>query len=112
MKKILLIFLFLLSSFPVQAKVKSKDIKFPGKFYTDEIKTCAAMPNVNFKLDFYKKKVEGLIGYDWPADHKANSNSLNVEHKISLNQLRSFYQPHIMQLVRMIKKALIKLKNY
>ena len=81
MKKILLIFLFLLLSFPVQAKVKSKDIKFPGKFYTDEIKTCSAMPNVNFKLDFYKKKVEGLIGYDWPADHKANSNSLNVEHK-------------------------------
>ena len=47
MKKILLIFLFLLLSFPVQAKVKSKDIKFPGKFYTDVIKTCAAMPNVN-----------------------------------------------------------------
>ena len=101
----------MLLSFPVQAKVKSKDIKFPGKFYTDEIKTCAAMPNVNFKLDFYKKKVEGLIGYDWPADHKANSNSLNVE-QILLNQLRSFYQPHIMQLAKVIKKVLIKLKNY
>ena len=65
MKKILLTLfgLFLLLSFPAQAKVKSKDIKFPGKFYTGEIKTCAAMPNVTFEWDFYKKKVEGLIGY-------------------------------------------------
>ena len=92
MKKILIIFLslFLFFSFPAQAKVKSKDIKFPGKFYTDEIKTCAAMPNVTFELDFYKKKVEGLIGYDWPADHKANSNSLNVEHKNITEPIKVF----------------------
>ena len=90
MKKILITFLFLLLSFPVQAKVKSKDIKFPGKFYTDEIKTCAAMPDVTFELDFFKKKVEGLIGYDWPADHKANSNSLNVEHKNITEPIKVF----------------------
>ena len=48
------------------------------------------MPNVNFKLDFYKKKVEGLIGYDWPADHKANSNSLNVEHKNITEPIKVF----------------------
>ena len=92
MKKVLLtVFgLFLLLNFPAQAKVKSKDIKFPGKFYTDEIKTCASMPNVTFELDFYKKKVEGLIGYDWPADHEANSNSLNVEHKNITEPIKVF----------------------
>ena len=58
MKKILIIIFSLFFSLSAQAKVKSKDIKFPGKFYTDEIKTCAAMPNVNFKLDFYKKKLK------------------------------------------------------
>ena len=83
MKKILLIFLFLLFlllSFPAQAKIKSKDIKFPGKFYTNKIETCTAMPDTTFELDFYKKRVEGLIGYDWHADHQANSNSLVVNH--------------------------------
>jgi hypothetical protein len=80
MKKIFLFLLFLLLSFPVQAKVKSKDIKFPGKFYTNKIETCTAMPDSTFELDFYKKRVEGLIGYDWHADHQANSNSLVVNH--------------------------------
>ena len=80
MKKIVIILLFLLLSFPAQAKVKSKDIKFPGKFYTNKIETCTAMPDTTFELDFYKKRVEGLIGYDWHADHQANSNSLVVNH--------------------------------
>ena len=48
------------------------------------------MPNVTFELDFFKKKVEGLIGYDWPADHKANSNSLNVEHKNITEPIKVF----------------------
>jgi hypothetical protein len=80
MKKIFLFLLFLLFSFPVQAKVKSKDINFPGKFYTNKIENCTAMPDSTFELDFYKKRVEGLIGYDWHADHQANSNSLVVNH--------------------------------
>ena len=80
MKKTFIFLLFLLLSFPVQAKVKSKDIKFPGKFYTNKIETCTAMPDTTFELDFYKKRVEGLIGYDWHADHQANSNSLVVNH--------------------------------
>ena len=81
MKKIfILFFLFLIISFPAQAKIKSKDIKFPGKFYTNKIETCKAMPDTTFELDFYKKRVEGLIGYDWHADHQANSNSLVVNH--------------------------------
>ena len=80
MKKTFIFLLFLLLSFPVQAKIKSKDIKFPGKFYTNKIETCTAMPDTTFELDFYKKRVEGLIGYDWHADHQANSNSLVVNH--------------------------------
>ena len=80
MKKTFLFLLFLLLSFPAQAKVKSKDIKFAGKFYTNKIETCTAMPDTTFELDFYKKRVEGLIGYDWHADHQANSNSLVVNH--------------------------------
>jgi hypothetical protein len=80
MKKTFLFLLFLLLSFPAQAKVKSKDIKFPGKFYTNKIENCMAMPDSTFELDFYKKRVEGLIGYDWHADHQANSNSLVVNH--------------------------------
>ena len=80
MKKIVIILLFLLLSFPAQAKVKSKDIKFPGKYYTNKIENCTTMPDSTFELDFYKKQVEGLIGYDWHADHQANSNSLVVNH--------------------------------
>ena len=67
-------------SFSAQAKIKSKDIKFPGKFYTNKIENCTAMPDSTFELNFYKKRVEGLIGYDWHADHQANSNSLVVNH--------------------------------
>ena len=80
MKKTFLFLLFLLLSFSAQAKIKSKDINFPGKFYTNKIETCMAMPDTTFELDFYKKRVEGLIGYDWHADHQANSNSLVVNH--------------------------------
>ena len=90
MKKTFIFLLFLLLSFPAQAKIKSKDIKFPGKFYTNKIETCTAMPDTTFELDFYKKRVEGLIGYDWPADHKANSNSLNVEHKNITEPIKVF----------------------
>ena len=80
MKKTFLFLLFLLLSFSAQAKIKSKDINFPGKFYSNKIETCMAMPDTTFELDFYKKRVEGLIGYDWHADHQANSNSLVVNH--------------------------------
>ncbi len=80
MKKIFILFFFLLLSFPAQAKVKSKDIKFPGKYYTNKIENCTTMPDSTFELDFYKKRVVGLIGYDWHADHQANSNSIVVNH--------------------------------
>ena len=64
--------------------VKASDIKFPGKFYTTEINSCKAMDD-NYTATFSKKsnvnKVKKLVGYDWPADHKANSNSMNVYHQ-------------------------------
>ena len=80
MKKVLILLFSLFFCFSAQAKIKSKDINFPGKFYTNKIETCMAMPDTTFELDFYKKRVEGLIGYDWHADHQANSNSLVVNH--------------------------------
>ena len=46
MKKILgIVVLGLLLSGNAFAKVKSKDITFPGKYYTKEIKVCSAIPN-------------------------------------------------------------------
>ena len=80
MKKVLILLFSLFFCFSAQAKIKSKDINFPGKFYSNKIETCMAMPDTTFELDFYKKRVEGLIGYDWHADHQANSNSLVVNH--------------------------------
>jgi hypothetical protein len=80
MKKVSILLFSLFFCFSAQAKIKSKDINFPGKFYTNKIETCTAMPDTTFELDFYKKRVEGLIGYDWHADHQANSNSLVVNH--------------------------------
>jgi hypothetical protein len=58
------------------------EIKFPGKFYTTDLKTCSALnQNDTFKNPLIIDTVTGLIGYDWPADHKANSNSLTVQHQ-------------------------------
>jgi len=62
-------------------KVKSHDIEFPGKFYTKEIKSCSEMPgNKSYSRDAISNQVEALVGYDWSADHRANSNSMNVYH--------------------------------
>ena len=41
-----IIVLGLLLSGNAYAKVKSKDITFPGKFYTKEIKSCSALSNL------------------------------------------------------------------
>ena len=65
-------------------QVQEDDIKFPGKFYTNKINSCKAMDD-NYTASFSNKsnvnKVKKLVGYDWPADHKANSNSMNVYHQ-------------------------------
>ena len=66
----------------VQAKVKTKDINFPGKFYTTEITFCKAMKDTpTFTDSFSIKKVKGLIGYDWHADWEANTTSMNLQSK-------------------------------
>ena len=39
-----ILFVFILLSGNVYAKIKSKDITFPGKYYTKEIKACSAIP--------------------------------------------------------------------
>ena len=61
--------------------VKSRDISFPGKFYTTEISVCKAVVPVTFSSNYSINFVKGLIGYDWHADWKANSNSMNVYHQ-------------------------------
>ena len=63
-----------------QAKVKTKNINFPGKFYTTEIKSCKASAYNEWHNSFSVRNdirlVKGLIGYDWPADWEKNSNSI------------------------------------
>ena len=116
MKKTFLFLLFLLLSFSAQAKVKSKDINFPGKFYSNKIETCMAMPDTTFELDFYKKRVEGLIGYDWHADHQANSNSLVVNHdnitvpiKVFLAATHNAIEKNEKENIEIAKKLLVDL---
>ena len=82
MKKLLgIVVLVLFITSQGQAKVKSKDINFPGNFYTTEIKSCKAMDYGTFSSNEAINKVEGLIGYDWHADHHTNSTSMNVWHQ-------------------------------
>ena len=53
MKKILIIlFSLLFFSLSAQAKVKSKDIKFPAGVYTDEFKSCKAIGYASLEQDF------------------------------------------------------------
>lgn len=68
-------------TFPAHAKVQTNDIIFPGNFYTDDIKSCKAVQPISFTNKRTVKTIKGLIGYDWHADWKANSNSMNVHHR-------------------------------
>ena len=84
MKKILgIIVLSLLFSGNAYAKVKSKDITFPGKFYTKEIKSCSALPN-NVKFDNAEtfKTIEDVVGFDWAKFHTETGTSLIVNHDV------------------------------
>ena len=72
-----------------QAKVKSKDINFAKAFYEDSIQSCSAMGTKTFSSQQTINQVEGLIGYDWHADHQANSNSLNVFHEAITGPIKS-----------------------
>ena len=84
MKKILgILVLGLLLSGNAYAKVKSKDITFPGKFYTKEIKSCSALPN-NVKFDNAEtfKTIEDVIGFDWAKFHTETGTSIIVNHDV------------------------------
>ena len=84
MKKLLgIIVLGLLFSGNAYAKVKSKDITFPGKFYTKEIKSCSALPN-NVKFDNAEtfKTIEDVVGFDWAKFHTETGTSLIVNHDV------------------------------
>ena len=78
-----IIVLGLLLSGNAYAKVKSKDITFPGKFYTKEIKSCSALPN-NVKFDNAEtfKTIEDVVGFDWAKFHTETGNSLIVNHDV------------------------------
>ena len=84
MKKFTVILIIsLLLSGNAYAKVKSKDITFPDKFYTKEIKSCSALPN-NVKFDNAKtfKTIEDVIGYDWAKWHTETGTSIIVNHDV------------------------------
>ena len=84
MKKFLgIIVLGLLLSGSAYAKVKSKDITFPGKYYTKEIKSCSALPN-NVKFDNAEtfKTIEDVVGFDWAKFHTETGTSLIVNHDV------------------------------
>ena len=82
-------FLVLFITSQGQAKVKSKDINFANAFYEDSIQSCKAMGSKTFSSQQTINQVEGLIGYDWHADHHANSNSLNVWHQAITDPIKS-----------------------
>ena len=83
MKKTLIILFSLFFCLSVQAKVKSKDIKFPGKFYTDKIESCETMDDITMSSRLFSDifRVKGFVGYDWHSDHQKNSTSLTVKHE-------------------------------
>jgi hypothetical protein len=83
MKKTLIILFSLFFCLSVQAKVKSKDIKFPGKFYTDKIVSCETMDDITMSSRLFSDifRVKGFVGYDWHSDHQKNSTSLTVKHE-------------------------------
>ena len=90
MKKLLgIVCLFLFITSQGQAKVKSKDINFAKAFYEDSIQSCSAIGSKTFSSQQTINQVEGLIGYDWHADHSANSNSLNVFHEAITGPIKS-----------------------
>ena len=84
MKKILgIIVLGLLLSGSAYAKVKSKDITFPGKYYTKEIKSCSALPSrVKFDNAETFKTIEDVVGFDWAKFHTETGTSLIVNHDV------------------------------
>ena len=82
MKKVLgIIVLSLFLNGNSYAKMKSKDITFPGKYYTKEIKVCSAIPkDKSFSNHSTIDTVKSVIGFDWSKHHTEYSNSILVDH--------------------------------
>ena len=76
-----IIFVFILLSGNTFAKIKSKDITFPGKYYTKEIKACSAIPkDKSFSNKSTLDTVRSVVGFDWGKHHTETSNSIYVNH--------------------------------
>jgi len=73
-------------------KPTKNQITFPNYYYTKEMKSCEAMEIKSFKGSYSVKKVESLIGYDWPTDHDQNSNSRDVKHQNITEPIKTFLQ--------------------
>lgn len=111
MKKILTIFIIFILSFPVYAKVSSKDINFPGKFYTKEIQSCSIMPQYYLSSKRIEDKIRSLIGYDWPNDWKKHSNSMNVIHGGITEPMNFFYVATYNALINKDENDILKAKK-
>tara|TARA_B110000238_G_C16072067_1_gene415381 strand:- start:76 stop:1233 length:1158 start_codon:yes stop_codon:yes gene_type:complete len=76
-----ILFVFILLSGNAFAKIKSKDITFPGKYYTKEIKACSAIPkDKSFSNKSTLDTVRSVVGFDWSKHHTETSNSIYVDH--------------------------------
>ena len=76
-----ILFVFILLSGNAFAKIKSKDITFPGKYYTKEIKACSAIPkDKSFSNKSTLDTVRSVVGFDWANHHTETSNSIYVDH--------------------------------
>ncbi len=111
MNKILTFFIIFILSFPVYAKVSSKDINFPGKFYTKEIQSCSILPPYYLSSKRIEDKIRSLIGYDWPNDWKKNSNSMNVIHGGITEPMNFFYVATYNALINKDENDILKAKK-
>ena len=90
MKKIFIFFIFLLFSFSVQAKVKSKDISFPKHFYVEQIETCPYfLGSDKFSSEITKDRIKSLLNLDWMSEW-AKGNSRSVNHENLSKPMKSF----------------------
>lgn len=111
MNKILTFFIIFILSFPVYAKVSSKDINFPGKFYTKEIQSCSILPPYYLSSKRIEDKIRSLIGYDWPNDWKKHSNSMNVIHGGITEPMNFFYVATYNALINKDENDILKAKK-
>ncbi len=72
-----------LASLVFATTTANAEINFSEHFYTDEIKTCEAMPVETFSEDtpWIERRVQRLVGFDWPTHHWAKSTAANIQHK-------------------------------